>query len=65
MGGTCYGVRATLLVGLVTDVKALYTESTWGRGSELGIQLLGPAADDVAYYRTTHVCSRGLSSVRP
>ena len=31
VGATCYGVRATLLVGLVTDEKALYTGSTWGR----------------------------------
>ena len=52
MGGTCYSVRATLLVGLVTDEKALYIHridveaGCGGGGSELGIQcvvLLGPA----------------------
>ena len=31
MGGTCYGVCTTLLVGLVTDEKAPYTGSTWGQ----------------------------------
>ena len=75
MGGTCYGVRATLLVGLVTDEKALYTGSTWGQAVGAGGQSLVSSAlycsvrpaeetSDVAYYRTTHVCSRGLCSVR-
>ena len=44
VGGTCYGVRATLLVGLE---KALYTGSTWGQavgaGGQLDIVFLGPA----------------------
>ena len=52
MGGTCYSVRATLLVGLVTDEKVLYIHridveaGCGGGGSELGIQcvvFLGPA----------------------
>ena len=38
MGGTCYGVRATLLVGLVTDEKALYTGSTSGQAVGAGGQ---------------------------
>ena len=34
----CYGVRAILLVGLVTDEKALYTGSTWGQAVGAGGQ---------------------------
>ena len=63
MGGTCYGIRATLLV---TDEKALYTRSTWGQAVGAGGQSwvssalycsVRPAEEtsDVAYYRTTHV----------
>ena len=44
MGGTCYGVRATLLVGLVTDEKALYTESTWGQAVGAGVRVGYPVA---------------------
>ena len=74
--GTCYSVRATLLVGLVTDEKALYTGSTWRQAVGAGGQSwessalycsVRPAEEtsNAAYYRTTHVCSRDLSSVRP
>ena len=38
MGGTCYSVRATLLVGSVTDEKALYTGSTWRQAVGAGGQ---------------------------
>ena len=53
-----------------TDEKALYTGSTWGQLVELFciqcVVSLSPAGRrNVAYYRTTHVSSRGLSSVRP
>ena len=37
MGGT---VRATFLVGLVTDEKALYTGSTWGQAVGAGVRVV-------------------------
>ena len=67
MGGTCYG---TLLVGLVTDEKALYTGSTWGQAVGAGCQSwisVRPAEEtsDVAYYRTTHVCDWKSRTILP
>ena len=76
MRGTCYGVRATLL-GFSNRRKGSVHRIDVGAGcggggqswvsSALYCSVL-PAEEtfDVAYYyRTTHVCSRGLSSVRP
>ena len=73
VGGTCYGVRATLLVGLVTDEKALYTGSTWGQAVGAGCQSwisycsVRPAEEtsDVAHYRTTHVCDWKSRTILP
>ena len=58
-----------------TDEKALYTGSTWGQlvgGQSYSVSSalyrsvrLAEETSDVAFYRTTRVCSRSLSSVRP
>ena len=74
MEGTCYGVTRGFSNRLCTQDRR--GGRLWGQAVGAGGQSwessalycsVRPAEEtsDVAYYRTTHVFSRGLSSVRP